>query len=237
MPQFDRYTYLTFDCYGTLIDWESGIVNAMRPILEAHGVEQTDNQILDLFAELESKIQQPPYRSYRDVLAAVLDGFGERHGFVPTEDERKAFSGSVVDWPAFPDSVAALADLAEHYKLVILSNVDDDLFQGSAERLQANFADVITAQQVGSYKPDPRNFEVLLERLNVPKSEILHVAQSLFHDIAPANAAGLDTVWINRRHGKEGFGATPPQEAQPDLELPDLASLARVVDDALGARK
>lgn len=237
MPQFDRYTYLTFDCYGTLIDWESGIVNAMRPILEAHGVEQTDNQILDLFAELESKIQQPPYRSYRDVLAAVLDGFGERHGFVPTEDERKAFSGSVVDWPAFPDSVAALADLAEHYKLVILSNVDDDLFQGSAERLQANFADVITAQQVGSYKPDPRNFEVLLERLNVPKSEILHVAQSLFHDIAPANAAGLDTVWINRRHGKEGFGATPPQEAQPDFELPDLASLARVVDDALGARK
>lgn len=229
-----QYTTLTFDCYGTLIDWETGIVNAMRPALVAHGVEKTDEEILEAFSNLES-IAQRPYKPYREVLAIVARQIGERFGFTPTDDEVETFSGSVVDWPAFPDSAAALDRLGRHFDLVILSNVDDDLFQGSAEKLQADFADVITAQQVGSYKPDPRNFQHMLTQLDRSKEQILHVAQSLFHDIAPAKDAGLTTVWINRRHDRPGFGATPPQSATPDLELPDMATLARMVDDARSA--
>ena len=234
--ELTRYTTLTFDCYGTLIDWETGITNAMRPILAAHDIEQTDDQIQELFGELES-VAQRPYKTYREVLSLVLDGFGERHGFEPTAGERQAFSTSVLNWPAFPDSSESLHRLSKHYDLVILSNVDDDLFQeGSAPKLGVDFHAVITAQQVGSYKPDPRNFQHMLSQLERPKEQILHVAQSLFHDIAPAKDAGLTTVWINRRHGRDGFGATPPQEATPDLELPDMATLANMADDAFNEK-
>ncbi len=226
-----KYTTLTFDCYGTLIDWEQGIVNAMQPILKAHGVERTDEEVLTIFSSLESAAQRP-YKRYREVLALVLGQVGEQLGFTPTAEELATFGGSVVDWPAFPDSSAALNALSQHYDLVILSNVDDDLFLGSAEKLQTNFHAVITAQQVGSYKPDPANFQHMLKQLDRPKAEILHVAQSLFHDIAPANAAGLTSVWINRRQGRDGTGATPPQEATPDLELPNMATLAKLAEDA-----
>lgn len=222
------FTVLTFDCYGTLIDWETGILTALRPLLVHHGASLTDEQTLELFGELESAAEAGPYLPYREVLAVVLDGFGARLGFTPTAEERAALGESVGAWPAFPDTVEALQALASRHELVVLSNVDDDLFAQSARRLQVTFADVITAQQVGSYKPNPRNFQVLLERLNRPKEEILHVAQSLFHDIAPANAAGLTTVWVNRRHNRAGFGATPPQTAQPALEVPDLRTLARL---------
>lgn len=226
MLDFDRYTHLTFDCYGTLIDWERGILAALQPVLAGHGVALTDDQVLELFGELESAVEAGPYRRYREVLATVLDGFGARLGFTPGAAEREAFGGSVVDWPAFPDSVEALRALGRRYKLVILSNVDDDLFAGSARRLGADFADVITAQQVGSYKPNRRNFQVALERLAVPSGQILHVAQSLFHDIVPAQEVGLTTVWVNRRHDRPGFGATPAADARPDLEVPDLRTLA-----------
>jgi len=225
------YRILTFDCYGTLIDWETGIVDALRPVLSRRSIELGDEEILELFGSLETGIQQPPYKTYREVLGLVLDAIGERLGFTPDEDERSRFAGSVAVWPAFPDSSEALKALGRHYDLVILSNVDDDLFAGSARILGVEFTDVVTAQQVGSYKPDRRNFEVLLERLGRPREEILHVAQSLYHDIAPANDLGLSTVWVNRRHGREGSGATPPQDARPDLEVPDLATLARLVDE------
>jgi 2-haloacid dehalogenase len=226
------YTTLTFDCYGTLIDWESGIANALRPILVNHHIEKSDDEILEIFGALESEAQRP-YKSYRDVLALVAQGAGERLGFTPTDEELSAFSTSVLKWPAFPDSADALMRLSSHYDLVILSNVDDDLFQqGSAPKLGVDFHAVITAEQVGSYKPDPGNFQHLLAELDRPKEQTLHVAQSLFHDIAPAKDAGLTTVWINRRHGREGFGATPPQAATPDLELPDMATLANMADDA-----
>ncbi len=230
----DRYAVLTFDCYGTLIDWERGILTALHPLLAAHGVRLTDDQILEQFGELEAAIEAGPYRRYRDVLAAVADGFAEAYDFTISDVERTAFSGSVPNWPPFPDSPAALESLAQHYRLVVLSNVDDDLFAGSAAQLGVAFDDVITAQQVGSYKPNPRNFQVAIERVGLPKERILHVAQSLFHDIAPARDAGLTTVWINRRHDRAGFGATPPAAATPDLELPDMASLARLVDEGRG---
>jgi 2-haloacid dehalogenase len=228
---FSRFSHLTFDCYGTLIDWERGILTALRPTLERHGASLSDDETLERFGELEAAAEAGQYRRYREILGVVLDGFGAQFGFQPTDQERAAFGASVQDWPPFPDSVAGLAALGRHFKLVILSNVDDDLFAGSASKLKADFADVITAQQVGSYKPDPRNFQVAIQRLGVPVERILHVAQSLFHDIAPAKAAGLTTVWVNRRHDRPGFGATPPASARPDLEVPDLATLARLVDE------
>ncbi len=226
MLDFDRFTYLTFDCYGTLIDWEQGILAALQPVLDRHGIALSDDAVLTLYGELESAAEGGPYRSYRELLAAVMDGFGERLGFAPAADERAALAVSVSDWPPFPDTVEALQSLARRFRLAILSNIDDDLFVGSARRLGVEFAAVVTAEQVGSYKPDPRNFRALLARLDVVPDQVLHVAQSLFHDIAPANALGLTTVWINRRHDRTGSGATLPATARPDLETPDLKTLA-----------
>ena len=227
MLDFNQFAYLTFDCYGTLIDWERGIVEALRPVLASHGVELSDDEILERFGTLESAAEKPPYSRYRDVLAIVLDGFGKAFGFTPSADERETFGGSVGDWPAFSDSPEALQMLSRRFKLVILSNVDDDLFALSAKRLGVEFSDVITAQQVGSYKPDLRNFRMMLERTGNQPERVLHVAQSLFHDIAPAKSLGLTTVWVDRRHDRPGFGATPPAEATPDLVVPDLITLAR----------
>jgi 2-haloacid dehalogenase len=228
MLDFDRFTYLTFDCYGTLIDWERGILAALRPVLDRHGIAIADDAALELYGELESAAERGPYRAYRDLLATVMDGFGERLGFVLSADERAALAVSVGDWPPFPDTVEALRALTDRFRLVILSNIDDDLFALSARHLGVTFAAVVTAQQVGSYKPDPRNFRTLLARLGTTPDRVLHVAQSLFHDIAPANALGLTTVWVNRRHDRPGSGATPPATARPDLEVPDLRTLARL---------
>jgi 2-haloacid dehalogenase len=229
MLDFDRYTYLTFDCYGTLIDWERGILAALRPVLDRHGIAIADDAALELYGELESAVETGPYLPYRELLATVMDGFGERLGFVPSADERAALAVSVGDWPPFPDTVEALRALADRFQLVILSNIDDDLFALSARHFGVAFAAVVTAQQVGSYKPDPRNFDALLARLDTAPDRVLHVAQSLFHDIAPANALGLTTVWVNRRHDRPGSGATPPATAHPDLEVPDLRTLAHLV--------
>ena len=169
------------------------------------------------------------YRTYRAVLAEVLAGMGRRFNFTPARVELERFSGSVEAWPAFADSAAALKALKTRYKLGIISNVDDDLFAFSNRKLDVQFDWIVTAQQAGSYKPSHHNFHVAFERLGLPRERILHVAQSLFHDHAPAKQLGLTTVWINRRRDKPGLGATPPAEARPDLELPDLQSLARAM--------
>lgn len=229
MLNYEAFEILTFDCYGTLIDWESGILTAAQPIFAAHGVTVDDETLLAAFGELEAEAELPPHKTYREVLNIVMGGLGERFGFVPTDAERAAFAGSVGDWQPFPDTVEALHKLKAVKKLAILSNVDDDLFAGSAKQLQVAFDFVITAQQIGSYKPSLRNFEVLLERIDIPKERVLHCAQSLFHDIKPAREIGLTTVWVNRRMGKTGGGATPPQAATPDHEVPDLATLAREI--------
>ncbi len=236
--RFADYDALTFDCYGTLIDWELGILQALQPLLARYGVTLSEDEALEHFGRWESEIEAGPHLVYREVLGRVLDAFGEQFGFQATADERAAFGASVLDWPAFPDSHDALQSLAQTHKLVIISNVDDDLFAGSAARLDAAFAEVITAQQVGSYKPNLQNFHVGIARvgaLGVPQERILHVAQSLFHDIAPANSLGLPTVWVNRRHNRPGHGATPPQEATPTLEVPDMATLARLVREQTSA--
>jgi len=235
MLDFSQYRVLTFDCYGTLIDWERGILNALRPVLDRHDIMMADDEALELFGELESAAERGPYLTYHEVLTVVLAGAAERLGFTLAGDERLALADSVGDWPPFPDSVEGLQSLAQHFKLVILSNVDDNLFAESAKHLKTEFAEVITAQQVGSYKPNRRNFEVALERVGVPKEQVLHVAQSLFHDIEPANDIGLTTVWVNRRHDRPGSGATPVASAQPDLEVPDLRTLARLVNEQQGS--
>jgi len=226
MLRFDDFDVLTFDCYGTLIDWEAGIWEALRPILAAHRIDVAPERALELYGELESAAERAAYREYKAILRSVLEGLGARLGFVPTAKELEHFSTSVKDWPAFPDSAAALQALHKKYRLAVVSNIDDDLFAHSAQRLQVRFDWIITAQQAKSYKPSLNNFRLAFDRIGVPQNRILHVAQSLFHDIAPANALGLSTVWVNRRHKKEGSGATPVSHAHPDLEVPDLRTLA-----------
>ena len=223
---FGAFDALTFDCYGTMIDWESGILAALRPVLDAHGVSRDDEKLLELFAHHEAALEAGPYLRYREVLARALRGIGADLGFEPTAQEQEAFGGSVARWPAFPDSPDALARLKRHFKLGVITNCDDDLFAASNAKLGVEFDYVITAQQAEGYKPRIENFEFAFARIDVPRDRILHVAQSLFHDHVPAKALGMTTVWIDRRAGREGGGATPPAAAVPDLTFADLTSFA-----------
>ncbi len=229
MLNFDQFEVLTFDCYGTMIDWETGVIAALDPIFKAHGVEMARDEAFRLYRTLEPEAEHGTWQNYKGVLRTVLKGFGEELGFTPTEAELDQFAYSVRDWPAFPDSPSALLALNKKYKLGVLSNVDDDLFAYSAKKLEALFTYVITAEQIHSYKPAPKHFETAFERIGLPKEKILHVAQSLFHDIQIAKSLGLSTVWVNRGYGR-GVSMTPPAEAVPDLEVPDLATLARLVN-------
>ena len=223
---FDDFDVLTFDCYGTLIDWEAGILAGLRPILTAHGVEADDESVLQAFARHESELEAGPYRHYREVLGDVLTAMLGHFGETVSAEEVEAFGGCVADWPAFPDSAAALARLHERFKLGVITNCDDDLFAASQARLGTTFDWVVTAQQAKRYKPNPRGFELMFERVGLPPARILHVAQSLFHDHVTAKRLGLQTVWVDRRGGKAGAGATPPAQATPDLTVPDMATLA-----------
>jgi 2-haloacid dehalogenase len=231
---YDRFDALTFDCYGTLIDWETGILAGIRPALERRGLDLSDEEILEAYAAEEAKLEAGPYLTYREILgrglAAVLAG----RGSPITAEEMQTFGGSVADWPAFPDSHAALARLKTRFRLGVLTNCDDDLFAASNRRLGVDFDWVVTAQQAGGYKPRRANFELLFERLGLPRDRILHVAQSLFHDHVPAQSLGLASVWIDRRHGRPGSGATPPAAASPDATFHDMASFAAA---ATGSRQ
>jgi 2-haloacid dehalogenase len=225
---YGLFEALTFDCYGTLIDWETGLTDAFAPVLRAHGVEADVEDVLARYARHEAAAEAGPYLLYRDVLAAGVRGVAGELGFEPTDVEVATFSGSVADWPAFPDSAAALARLQSRFRLGVVTNCDDDLFAASNERLGIEFDWIVTAQQVGSYKPDARNFQVAFERLGLPRERILHVAQSLFHDHAPAQRLALRSVWIDRRHDRAGSGATPVASATPDATFADMASFAAV---------
>ncbi len=229
MLQFDQFKVLTFDCYGTLIDWETGIWEALLPVMTAHNCTLSQEQALELYGEFESKAEGGEYHEYKTILAMVLEMFGEKMEFKPWLNELQRFTTCVKNWPAFPDSARALQALHKKYKLAIISNIDDDLFVYSERKLQVKFDWIITAKQAKSYKPSLKNFHLAFERIGLPQDKILHVAQSLYHDIVPARKLGLSNVWINRRHGKEGFGATPPAHIQPDLEVPDLESLAKLI--------
>jgi len=225
MIDFTKFTHLTFDCYGTLIDWETGILNAVKPVLAQRDIAITDGQILQRYAHYEAAQEAGPYQPYHTILRGVMAGMAAELGFQPTEAELQALPASVGQWPAFLDTVAALQRLQSRYKLVIISNIDDAMFAESNQRLQVKFTDVITAQQVGSYKPSHNNFHVALKRLGVAQSQVLHVAQSLYHDHVPAKALGFTTVWVNRKSILPGTGLSLPVAATPDLEVPDMQSL------------
>jgi 2-haloacid dehalogenase len=223
---FGRIEALTFDCYGTLIDWESGILGGLQPFLAARGGMPSDDALLEAYAREEARIESGPYLPYRSVLAKACTGACRAFGVEPTAEEAERFGASVPDWPAFPDSRAALAALASRFGLGVITNCDDDLFAGSNRRLGEPFRWVVTAQQAGAYKPSHRGFELAFERLAIPRARILHVAQSLFHDHVPAAELGLTSIWIDRRRGRTGAGATPPAQASFAATFPDMASFA-----------
>ncbi|MEX3786585.1 MULTISPECIES: haloacid dehalogenase type II [Paraburkholderia] len=224
---------LTFDCYGTLIDWESGIFEALQPLLERARTPLTRDQVLEAHARHESSQQIfTPAKRYQELLSIVYKRMAEEWGLPYTHEECVAYGRSIRNWPAFPDSAAALQYLKQHYKLVILSNIDNESFTYSNARLQVEFDAIITAEDVGSYKPSPRNFEYMLQKLDqrgIRKGKILHTAESLFHDHKPANEFGLASCWIYRRHSQPGFGATMDPGSQPNLDF-RFNSMADFVD-------
>jgi 2-haloalkanoic acid dehalogenase type II len=232
MAKLRDFEVLTFDCYGTLIDWESGIAGALAPWLAARGIEADRERILAAFSQAESPQQQAtPGMRYSELLAEVHAAIARDFGLAPDADAAQAFGASVKDWPAFPDSAQALGYLRQHYQLVILSNVDRASFAHSNQKLGVAFDAVYTAEDIGSYKPDPRNFAYLLERLGergIARAQILHTAESLYHDHVPARRFGLATCWIHRRSGKTGHGATrqPEAETRPDFRFETLAAMA-----------
>ena len=230
------FEVLSFDCYGTLIDWERGILTAIRPLIDRARVDLDDEAILACFAATESARQAAaPDMPYASLLAAVHGQLAAGWGVADDPEENARFGASVGDWPPFPDTVAALRVLEKRFRLVILSNVDRASFAATNRRLDVTFAAILTAQDIGSYKPDPRNFRWLIDRMaerGYRKPDILHVAQSLFHDHAPANREGLASAWIDRRNDAArntgGWGATmpPPPDVRYDFRFDTLAELA-----------
>jgi 2-haloacid dehalogenase len=233
-----RFEALSFDCYGTLIDWETGIAAVLASWARQQGLRLGDEELLLAYADNEAAVERDaPTASYPAVLAEAFRRTGEALGAFVEDRWAQALGESVPDWPAFPDSADALARLARRYQLIILSNVHRDGFAGSNRRLDGTFSAVITAEDVGAYKPAENHFRALdaaLPGLGVARDRLLHVAQSLFHDHVPARREGLPSVWINRRHDRPGWGATPePTEAWAyDLEFPSMAALADAVDAA-----
>ncbi len=231
MRKLRDFEALSFDCYGTLIDWEAGILTAWRPWAASEDIEAEDSAVLECFAANESRQQaETPGLPYPEVLARTFMAMGQAFGREPLEADAVTFGRSVPDWPPFPDSAAALAYLGQYYQLIVLSNVDRESFAASAQRLKTQFDAVLTAQDIGSYKPAPENFEALaagLEGRGLAKARILHTAQSLFHDHVPAAAAGFATCWIDRRRGRPGWGATmpPPSEVRVDFHFSSMAEL------------
>ena len=234
------FEVLTFDCYGTLIDWESGMFDALKQLVAKAGRKLSRDEILEAHARHESSQQlTTPAKRYNELLAVVYKRLAEEWGVAVGWDECIDYGRTVGDWPAFSDTVAALRYLKQHFKLVILSNVDNASFSFSNRKLGVAFDAVFTAEDIGSYKPSPRNFEYMLEKLSgrgIDKRKILHTAESLFHDHAPANDFGLASCWIHRRHEQGGFGATMNPEKTPhtDFRFTSMAEMAKAHRETAG---
>jgi 2-haloacid dehalogenase len=222
---FDSFEVLTFDCYGTLIDWEAGLLAGLREALPgAAGVG--NDHLLETYAGHEAEAERPPYRSYREVLATGVRGVASDLGLEVGDEAVARFSECVRRWPPFPDSAEALDRLHARFGLGVITNCDSDLFAASSEKLGVPFDWVVTAEMAKSYKPALAGFDLAFETIGVPRERILHVAQSLFHDHVPAKQLGLSSVWIDRRHDRPGAGATPPAEAAPDATYPSMRAFA-----------
>lgn len=234
------YDALSFDCYGTLIDWETGIGSVLDKWAADVGVERDRESLLTAYAAHEARtLRESPTLLYSTALAEGMHALGKELGGPVSDAWAARFGASVPDWPAFVDSHDALVRLGKRYSLIVLSNVDRAGFAGSRRRLDVEFDHVITAQDVGAYKPSPHNFDALEDlrvRAGIGEGRLLHVAQSLFHDHVPAKRIGLDTVWINRRHDRPGWGATPDpgSTVHPDWEFPSMTALADAVDGSSG---
>ena len=226
MLDFSRFEILTFDCYGTLINWEDGILGCLRRILATHGQQIDDATILRLYGDFEAKAEQGEYRSYREVLNSVVRRFGKQFGFAPCEEQVRSLAESLKEWKPWPDTVEALRLLKSRFRLAIISNVDDDLFAATRPQLAVEFSQIVTAQQARAYKPSLKIFELALSRIGVPAHRILHVGQSLYHDVIPAQSLGMATVWVNRPSARKGVGAVKAAEAQPELQVITVAELA-----------
>jgi 2-haloacid dehalogenase len=226
MLDFSRFEILTFDCYGTLINWEDGILRCLHQVLASHSKDIDDATLLRLYGDFEARAEQGEYRRYREVLQSVVRQFGEQLGFTPTDAEVRSLPDSLQSWKPWPDTVAALRQLHGRFRLAIVSNVDDDLFAATRPQLGVEFAQIITAQQAGAYKPSLKIFELALRRIGVPAHRVLHVGQSLYHDVVPAQSLGLATVWVNRPSARAGVGAVKAAEAHPDLQVGSLVELA-----------
>jgi 2-haloacid dehalogenase len=226
MLDFDRFEILTFDCYGTLINWEAGILPALHRILAAHGKTLDDALLLKLYGDFEMLSEEGDFHPYRVVLESVVRRFGANLGFTPTAEEAASLPNSLPKWQPWPDTVAALRRLKTKFRLAILSNVDDDLFAATRPLLGVEFDEVITAQQAHAYKPSLKLFELALSRIHAPAHRVLHVGQSIFHDVVPAQSLGLATVWVNRPSARPGVGAVKAADAKPDLTVSSLEELA-----------
>jgi 2-haloacid dehalogenase len=223
---FARFRVITFDCYGTLINWETGILNAIRPVLSAHNANLSDADILGLYGELEAEAESSEYHPYRDILRSVVRGFGSRLGFLPTDQEQQSLPNSLAHWAPFPDTVAALRQLKTKFKLGIISNVDDDLFSATSRRLEIDFDYVITAGRARAYKPSLKIFELAQHRIGIPPEQWLHSAQSVYHDVIPARSLGISTVWVNRPSLRAGIGAVKQASAEADVTVTSMQALA-----------
>ncbi|MDE0697066.1 MAG: haloacid dehalogenase type II [Boseongicola sp.] len=227
-----NFKVLTFDVYGTLIDWETGIIEGLKPLTDRTSRSLGRNEILETHAYHESTIQNlTPSKLYRDLLPVVYRRLAEEWNVTVSWDECQAYGATVGSWPAFPDSAEALEYLKKHYRLAVLTNTDNVSFAGSNAKLRVEFDNVYTAEDIGSYKPASRNFDYMIEALGrqgFDKSQILHVAESLFHDHAPANGFGLANCWIYRRHDKDGFGATmdPGNTPHADFRFNSMSEFA-----------
>ena len=226
MLDFTRFEILTFDCYGTLINWEAGILPALHRVLTVHGKHVDEATILKLYGDFEQRAEQGTYLPYRKVLESVVRQFGEEFGFTPTAAELRSLSDSLPAWPPWPDTVAALGQLKSRFRLAILSNIDDDLFAGTRPQLGVEFDEVVTAQQAQAYKPSLKLFELALSRIHAPAHRVLHVGQSIYHDVVPAQALGLATVWVNRPSARPGVGAVKAADGKPDLTVTSLSELS-----------
>ena len=228
MLDFSRFEIISFDCYGTLINWEEGILRCMHRILAAHGKDNDndDATILQFYGDFEARAEQGTYRCYREVLQSVVSEFGKQFAFAPTEQETQSLPDSLRYWRPWPDTVSALRELQRRFRLAVISNVDDDLFAATRPQLEVDFDEVITAQQAQAYKPSLKLFELALSRIHAPAHRVLHVGQSIYHDVVPAQALGLATVWVNRPSARPGVGAVKLAEAKPDLTVTSLAELA-----------
>jgi 2-haloalkanoic acid dehalogenase type II len=233
------FRVLTFDCYGTLIDWESGIYTALLPLLNKATVPLSREAALEAYAPHEAAQEaETPGMVYSELLAVVHQRLADALGLPTTDAENRRFGASVPDWPAFADSASSLQYLKKYYQLVILSNVDRESFKGSNKRLGVEFDAIYTAQDVGSYKPDTANFDYMLDHLKqrgLDRPDILHTAQSLFHDHAPAKQKQLASAWIDRRHDVDGWGATmaPPEGSTFDFRFNSMADMVKAHQDDL----